>query len=326
MGRYTQLLWICILVIFMLTACRPSSVPVEEPPPLASSTLVGSSSHEFVIVGYLPEYRALDPGWGAYITDIVYFSASIYATGGLDVERLEARTFADLRGMRERYGTRVFMAIGGWGRSQNFAIVTTNPVLRQQFVQTLTTYCLDNALNGVDFDWEFPANEEEVQGYTLLLAEVQKAFAPHGLQVSVALAAWQDLGPEAYQAVDRIHIMAYDHEGRHATLEQAITDVQDFVARGVPQEKLILGVPFYGRNILHPDTALTYAEIMARYHPAPDVDEAGGIYFNGMTMIQQKTRYALEQPLGGMMIWELGQDARDATSLLRAMYGVLRPE
>jgi len=338
------------LCAVLLPACTSSSSVVETPhpaptpqpkaatltatlpaPPLPSATLPLSMHtsappvREFAVVGYLPDYRTLDPAWGRYVTDIVYFSASLRPSGKLDTDRLRVQTPAALREMSAVYGTRIFVAVGGWERSQNFAAVATDPALRARAVQAITTYCLENGLDGVDFDWEFPDNAAERAGYVALLGEVHQAFAPHHLRVSVALAAWQDLGDELYAVVDRIHVMAYDHEGRHSTLEQAAGDIQAFLERGAPPEKLLLGVPFYGRSLDHWDNAFTYAEIVARYHPALDVDEAGGIYFNGIATIQQKTRYALSQQLGGVMIWELGQDTPGDPSLLRAIDQAISP-
>lgn len=306
-----------------LTACAAStSPPIETPQPTPSPPPTPTSAaptRDFAIVGYLPDYRTLDPAWGSYVTDIVYFSASLRASGELDTGRLNTQTLVALREMRATYGTRIFIAIGGWERSQNFAAVATDPALRAHAVQAITTYCLENELDGVDFDWEFPDNEAESAGYVALLAEVRQTFAPHHLRVSVALAAWQDLGAGVYEAVDRIHVMAYDHEGRHSTFEQATGDIQAFLKRGAPPEKLLLGVPFYGRDVRNFAIEQTYAEIVSARHPAPDVDEVGGVYFNGVATIQQKTRYAREQSLGGVMIWELGQDTADDTSLLRAI-------
>jgi len=321
--RFT--LALCAALLPACAASPPNLIETLQPPTVVSPTpplptpLLPTSSPNFAVVGYLPDYRTLDPAWGRYATDIIYFSASLRTNGELDAARLNAQTLAALREMRDNYGTRIFIAIGGWERSQNFAAVATDPELRARAVQAITTYCLENRLDGVDFDWEFPDNKAERQGYVALLAEVHAAFAPHGLRVSVALAAWQDLGDDLYTAVDRIHVMAYDHEGRHSTFEQAVGDIQAFLARGAPPEKLLLGVPFYGRSLSQWNNAFTYADIVAQHHPAPDVDEAGGIYFNGMATIQQKTRYALEQHLGGVMIWELGQDTAGDTSLLRAI-------
>ena len=43
------------------------------------------------------------------------------------------------------------------------------------------------------------------------------------------------------------------------------------------------------------------------------------MYFNGPETIAKKTRYAIEAGLGGVMIWELGQDAEGEASLLQAI-------
>lgn len=236
----------CFLLCALgLSACIPA-LPTLPPTPAIPSTPT-PPSRDFAIVGYLPDYRTLDPAWGRYVTDIVYFSAGLRADGELDTTRLDAQTLAALREMRSIYGTRVFIAIGGWERSGGFAAVAVDPALRASVARTLTAYCLENGLDGVDFDWEFPEGAAEIAGYVALLAEVHTAFAPHDLRVSVALAAWQDLGSGLYAAADRIHIMAYDHDGRHSTFEQAAEDIQVFLKRGAPSEKLLLGVPFYGQ-------------------------------------------------------------------------------
>ena len=58
---------------------------------------------------------------------------------------------------------------------------------------------------------------------------------------------------------------------------------------------------------------------MDTYSPEPDVDEVNNIYFNGIDTIKQKTTYVVENGYGGIMIWEVGQDTTDETSLLKAI-------
>ena len=46
----------------------------------------------------------------------------------------------------------------------------------------------------------------------------------------------------------------------------------------------------------------------------------GGFALNGKATVQAKTRFARDSGLGGVMVWELGQDARDPElSLLEAI-------
>jgi GH18 family chitinase len=277
-------------------------------------------SGDFLVIGYLPEYRPLNPAWGSCLTDLIYFSIQPLPDGSLDTGALSSETLQMLRDMRTTYGTRIHISVGGWERSDNFAPMATRPKSRKNFVKNLFSFCLENDLDGVDFDWEFPANEGEMQAYTALLTEVKEAFGPRSLTVSVALAPSDSIDLKPYAAVDRIHIMSYDRGRRHSTLEQARQDVESFLSAGALQEKLVLGVPFYGRTMTPPHKAYTYAEIVALYHPSPTLDEIENIYFNGSETIGQKTCFARRMELGGVMIWELGQDTIDNTSLLRAIF------
>lgn len=277
----------------------------------------------FRVVAYLPDYRALTLAPAApplnNLTDLVFFSLEPTPAGGLDSARLTPAVTARLQHIKRRHALRLWVALGGWERSAGFAPVATSPAKRVLFARALTLFCLNHHFDGADFDWEHPATAPEEAGYAALLAETHRAFAPHGLRLSVTMAPWQKITPAAIAAVDAINLMAYDHEGRHSTLAQAEADVTGFLRQGVPPQKLCLGLPFYGRDIAHPDTALGYADITRLYHPAPGVDEAGGLYFNGPATVTQKVHYALAQRLGGVMVWELGQDAPGARSLLKAI-------
>ena len=290
------------------------------PEPAEPCSPTGQLDSDFLVIGYLPEYRPLNPDWGKCLTDLIYFSIQPLPDGSLDTSALSAETLRKLREMHMAYGTRIHVSVGGWERSDNFSPMATRPKTRKAFVRNLLSFCLENDLDGVDFDWEFPESEREIQAYAELLSEVKAVFRPRDLIVSVALAPVDeiDLGP--YAAVDRIHIMSYDRGAKHATLDQAQQDVALFLAAGAPPQKLILGVPFYGRTMTPPYTDYSYAEIVARYHPAPLVDEIENIYFNGMGTVQQKTCLAKTTGLGGVMIWELGQDSAGSASLLGAIY------
>jgi chitinase len=125
-----------------------------------------------------------------------------------------------------------------------------------------------------------------------------------------------------FAVVDRIHVMSYDRGVLHSTYNMAIEDLNTFTINGIAKQKLFLGVPFYGRTIAVPFTASSYQEIMTRYHPSAEQEQVDGIFFNGITTIQYKTCFVRENGFGGIMIWELGQDTWDETSLLRAIYRV----
>ena len=296
------------------------STPTSTPESAEWCSTSAPLSDDFLIIGYLPEYRTLNPEWSKCLTDLIYFSIQPLPDGNLDTSSLDIQTLQMLHEMRTAYGTRILISIGGWGRSDNFSPMATKPKTRKIFIKNLISFCAENKLDGVDFDWEFPEDKREIQAYADLLTEVKAAFKSRGWIVSVALAPSDQINLAPYAAVDRIHIMSYDRGSKHATLEQAQQDVNLFLSTGVAQKRLILGMPFYGRSMTPPHNEYLYSEIMTRYHPSPATDEVDNIYFNGIGTTQQKTCLAKTEGLGGVMVWELGQDSQDDTSLLRAIY------
>jgi GH18 family chitinase len=278
-------------------------------------------SGSFRVAGYLPDYRAaaFDADAAARLTDLIVFSAKPTAAGGLDRSRLKRLPWDKLRAFKTRQRVRLILCVGGWGRSAHFAAVASSVAKRKAFVQSAVRVCLDERLDGLDLDWEHPKNADEEKGYAQLLADLREAFGPHGLVLSVTMAAWQKLPKEAFAAVDWVQVMAYDHDGRHSTFEAARADVRSLRERGVPREKVVLGLPFYGRHVKRRERTLTYREILARHRPEAAVDEVEGVYFNGPATIRRKTEFALEGRLGGVMVWELGQDAGGERSLLRTI-------
>ncbi len=285
----------------------------------------GSKATEFSVVGYLPEYRlqTIDLAVASQVTDLIFFSIEPRAAGELNLERLTPEVDDQLEEIRRRHQTRLLVSVGGWGRSAGFGRMATDMQARRGFVDELAEFCRERGFAGADFDWEFPADDQENGAYAVLLAEVKQVFQARGLLVTVALGPGQELSGLAYQVVDRVHLMAYDQGARHSTFEHAVQGVELFLKRGVAAEKLFLGVPFYGRSLEDGDVAMTYADIVRLHRPAPGIDEVGGMYFNGIDTIQQKVRYAMECELGGVMIWELGQDVHGEASLLGAIHRVV---
>lgn len=335
--RRIALLLICILLTACGTTTTPTPPSMTPPAPVSTAAptptpipvtatpegiCAGTLPDGFVILGYLPEYRTLNPEWGQCLTDIAYFSAEPRPDGTLDTSRLSDDTWRGLRAMKAEYGTRLHLTVGGWERSAGFASMTSNPNTRARFVQNLLAFAQEHGLDGADFDWEFPESGEEFENYIALLTEVKAAFAEHGLTVSVALSAdnasTMDLA--RFAVVDRIHVMSYDRSAYHSVYYMAVEDLNTFTINNIPPGNLLLGVPFYGRLTSEPYTATSYQELMSQHHPPANVDEVEGIYFNGIDTIRLKTCFAREGNYGGIMIWELGQDTWDETSLLRAIY------
>jgi len=278
---------------------------------------VGSA---FRVVGYLPDYRLADYKLQAArgLTDLIVFSAEPAANGELNTERLQQCPWPELLRFKTNNRVRLILTIGGWERSSHFATVASSAELRRKFVSSVVDFCLARRLDGVDLDWEHPQGIQQEQAYATLLSDLRTTFEPHGLLLSVTAAAWQKLTPEAIAAADYVQLMAYDHDQQHSTLEGAKKDVEQLLGAKVPAEKIVLGLPFYGRN-LKTREAMTYREILEKFTPKSSDDELQEMYFNGPDTIRQKTQYAIRNGLAGIMVWELGQDATGEGALLKVI-------
>ena len=135
--------------------------------------------------------------------------------------------------------------------------------------------------------------------------------------------------------------------------------VRGYLAAGVPPDKLLLGVPFYGKawagvpdvdHGLHQPHAgkpprppggggYSYRTLAAHYidqsakrywherAKAPWLyDPKAGLMvtYDDPQSLRLKAEYARDHHLGGVMIWELSEDD-ERSSLLNAMHDVLRP-
>ncbi len=272
---------------------------------LLLAVLLGGPSQR-VVVGYLPDWRTaeVEPERLKGLTDIVWFGLELEADGSLKVDELIAAESALLAKVREVTNARLLVCVGGWNRSEGFATAAATEVSRQQLAAELLDYCHANGFAGVDFDWEHPADATELTNYAALLSTTKATFAKHDLLVTVAQAGWQDIGAAGYAAVDRVHLMSYDHAFPQATFTKAQEDVERLIAWGCPPDKIALGLPFYGRNA--EGEAKSWRELFAA-HGVGNI--LGGYATNGPETVRRKTRWAMERGLAGVMIWEVSQDA-----------------
>jgi chitinase len=284
---------------------------------LFAARLAAEEERDFHVVGYLPEYRlsTFDPEQARYVTDLVYFSVEPTLDGDFKRDHVRGGALAKLHAIKAKHRLTLLLCVGGWEHSAGFAQLTASEKARRAFVTNLVKFCRENQFDGVDLDWEHPADDVQRENYGKLMVELKK----EGLFVTVAIADWQVLPAAAIEAIDRVHLMAYDAPQRHSTYEYAVSAVARLIKMGVPAGKICLGVPFYGRQIDGSGKSLTYDQIVQEHNPPPTSDEVDGIYFNGPETIRRKTRFAVDENLGGVMIWELGQDAPGERSLLRAI-------
>ena len=272
------------------------------------------------VIGYLPHYRAgaIDALPYELLTDVIFFSVEPRADGSIDSSDAKPATLRKLTTLAKPEGVKVHLCVGGWGKSKGFSKMAADPIARLAFVSNLTAFLKKHELDGADIDWEHPRSKAEIENFQKLLLELKSAFRPHGFELSIAVAGWGTyLDRETIAFVDRIHVMAYDQGSPHSPFAGATKDMKHWEKQGAPKSKLVLGLPFYGRN--SKNKAMAYDEIARRFKPSAESDLAGGYHFNGPATIRKKTAYVIREGYGGVMIWELGQDTKGKNSLLHAI-------
>jgi chitinase len=250
-------------------------------------------------------------------------------------------------------GKKILISLGGWGQSGGFVPVAADSTVRKNFIKNLVDYCLARGYDGADFDWEFPQNAVERANLTTLIEETYQAFNalyPPLLLTMVAVASdysgqWHDYAALAHY-VEWFNLMAYDfhgswtnHAGHNAPLyapaneydgsgHQGIQYLRD--QRGIPKEKIHLGMPFYGKEcsaaqLYGPATGwsdLEYSSAVSRLKAGwnyfwDDVakvpyllntSRTKFVTFEDSLSLSFKCEYAKTNGLGGVMIWAVGQD------------------
>jgi len=223
-------------------------------------------------------------------------------------------------------GVRVLLAIGGAnGGSEQIAALLV-PGMIDTFVTNLSSYLSSNNLDGVDVDIE--GNPVDAN-YGPFIDKLVAKLHPSGKLVTSAMGQWYGnrVPASAYAKFDFVNVMSYDHCGswssacEHASMDWALKDMTFFSNKGVAADKLVLGVPFYGYcwGAGCPAPAMTYAEIIATWPGATDYYMNGGltVSYNTSATIVQKVQ--LSKTYGGVMVWEIGQDASGDQSLLKVI-------
>jgi chitinase len=260
------------------------------------------------------------------------------------------------------------------GRASDFAI-DARPENREGFVRSCITTFLEGKFaagisepgifDGIDLDWEYP-HQADAANYLALIKEFRhqmNALRP-GFLLTVAVGP----SPKMYEGtnmgeigrlVDRVGLMTYDFSGPWSDTTGLIAPltaedgyeggtvahcIDAYVDAGVPAEKLLMGLPFYGYGWhqvaktghglsqeglpIHGDRPYSYiAGLVARSTVYRDPESQTPWLFDGdifwtyddPVSIHRKVVYALDRQLGGLMIWELSEDTTSA-DLLHAAY------
>ncbi len=209
-----------------------------------------------VVLGYLPAWADRRVRMDRFTHLIHAFYTGAGSRGIPDRELLRAA--------RER-GVKVLLSLGGSGSGRAFRGIALEAYVRGVVAVVREGYA------GVDVDWEPTEGEADRKGLVALVTALRRALGREALITMAAPATdwqgrWWDV--EALRGpVDLLNVMTYDfhgpwssHAGHHAPLRSVAEDREDGAAhsfeagvgywlkRGWPREKLLAGIPCYGRG------------------------------------------------------------------------------
>lgn len=283
---------------------------------------------------------------------------------------------------------KTLFSVGGWTLSDTFSELAARPKARENFIRQCLEFCEKYEFDGIDIDWEYPGfaehngHPEDKRNFTLLLSELYQAAKLHEPPLLVTIAA--PAGPTHYKNIDVkviheyldwINLMGYDFHGPWGGAEDQLTNhhsslyptekgnplfnvdsaVNYYLSQGVPSEKLVLGMPLYGRSYGGADGLYaeykcvgegTTNEVGFRFFS--DIknnllsiyirfwDEKGQvpylyhpqsrqfITYDDEESLEIKCQYIKDHHLGGAMVWELGLDTRPSWHAMKTIYQTLK--
>lgn len=296
--------------------------------------------------------------------------------------------FNQLRLLKEEYPhMKTLIAVGGWSWSGRFSDVALTEESRRRFAESVVDFIVRFGFDGVDIDWEYPVSgglagnarrPEDKVNFTLLMqelrsqldAQAEKDGRPYLLMFAGAAATYYTNNVELHllqEVVDFVNIMTYDltgpweaATGLNSPLSRvmgapnqpgwsAYDAVQLYHSRGVPLEKIVLGVPFYGYRFqgvanenngfnqrFSEAAAITYGSLRPllesgaferHWHEGAQVpylfDGSTFISYDDPESMRAKGKGIRDLGLGGAMVWEISQDSADG-ELLTSLHQGLR--
>ncbi|KAM7344037.1 chitinase 8 isoform 1-T2 [Cochliomyia hominivorax] len=175
---------------------------------------------------------------------------------------------------------KLLLSVGGWNAgSHNFSVVAADSQKRKTFLNSIIDFLQTYNFDGLDIDWEYPNERHNLENndkenLIVWLKELKEGFKTYGFLLTAALKAVGYGAEKTYNItemikyLDFINIMSYALNGiwstgvgMNAPFYAGLSDISDrakqrnfdaiakyWIAKGVPREKIIMGIPFYGRS------------------------------------------------------------------------------
>ena len=259
------------------------------------------------------------------------------------------------------HSVKVIVSVGGYGGSNGFSPMAKDTTARRKFVNNLVNFCKTNNFDGADLDWEYPAAGDK-DNFTALCAQIRLAFNDNNISTLSAAISSQDWS-NAYDIAklnnyfDWYGIMTYDFYGTWETTSgndaplfssskqsgSMDNSVKYYISRGVPKNKLCVGMPF-GGYLLNSKamyssnsggSTISYVDANANITQGwnyiwddickqPYLQNQAHtqlITYDDSISIKLKCEYIRKSNLAGTIIWKIGRDYSGGQAPLLSMIG-----
>ncbi|MEO5999535.1 MAG: glycoside hydrolase family 18 protein [Chitinophagaceae bacterium] len=264
-----------IICIFMLLYCN--------------SFAQKSKTKKYVVTGYVGGFRGLVNTTlidAQKLTHIIYaFVDCRDSMAVLTNLKTDSINFWNLNKLKLlNPDLKITISIGGWAWSNYFSDAVLTPTSRALFAKTSVDIIRKYYLDGVDVDWEYPGQRgednvfrpEDKENYTLMFKAIRQeldsltAQTGKRYELTAAVGGAQSFIDHTEMAeigkiLDYVYLMTYDYSGPNETVghhtnlyaddektpgSSADRSIKNYIAAGVPREKLGIGAAFYGKGWL----------------------------------------------------------------------------
>ena len=117
-----------------------------------------------------------------------YNSAFAWPEADGSISLWEGFEYPELIDEVHKSGRKILVALGGWGNCEGFPPMSANPEIRARFISNIMEFCAQHGYDGIDLDWEFPANPEERDNLTTLVTDLRTAADKLGKPFLITMA------------------------------------------------------------------------------------------------------------------------------------------
>ncbi|GAO16130.1 hypothetical protein UVI_02040250 [Ustilaginoidea virens] len=273
---------------------------------------------------------------------------------------------------------KTLLSVGGfkYSRQGKFARIAGSEKGRKNFASSAVRLMADWGMDGIDIDWEYPKDAAEADGFLKLLQETRSALdnyaSANKQNYHHLLTIAAPVGPTQYrllnlkamdQYLDVWNLLSYDYADSHynttshqANIQANRADmrttkfntaqaVEDYISAGIAPNKIVLGLPLYGRSFANTEgmgtpfsgTAPGASKGIRPYRDLPlpgaqvTVDPQLGaawsydpktrelVSYDNAESAKLKADYVKSKGLGGAVFWQASGDKKGSDSLVGSM-------